>query len=680
VFSTDRSQWSHFGEHPRTLKSGSADRGGRYIVRDLPPGEYFVAAAAGPPPALEPATFESLARRAVRVRIESGEKKVQDLRLPDRTSEGLDDGTPRESHGPFVPDDAQAQSARDVTTMAPASGTGVIAGVVTSAGGRPQPLRRVAVTLGGAAAFGSRVVLTDETGRFVFTRLPAGRFSLRATKAAYLTQTYGATRPGGPGLTIALADGEQRTGLTMAMSRGGVIAGLVRDDRGQPAPGVSVRAFRLQQTAAGPRQLGTGSTQTDDRGQYRLFGVGPGEYFVVASARSGSGVPTLQADLQVASDARTPRSAGSAPQLMAARRPAVGLANVYYPGSTSLDGAQTVAVGVGEERTGVDMTLQLVPTVWVEGMVSNPAGSLPANLSVHLAPIRAAELGADPFSRLPKRPDGDGRFSFSGVAAGLYVVAAVTEAVGRGRGAASSDGGVWATAEVQVNGTDVAGVTLSLQPAMTLSGRVAFDGAATVPPSSSVRITLTPILTGTEIAVGAMSATAAADGTFAVTGLLPGRYRVSALVSASAGGTPGWTLRSAMAGGRDASDVPLEVRGGGGVSGLAITFTDRTTELSGTVQEANGNAAPDYILVAFAEDRELWGAPRRTAQARPDTNGRFIVRTLRPGSYLLAAVTSIEPGAIGDPEFLEALVPGAIKVTVADGERTVQNIRVGRTP
>jgi protocatechuate 3,4-dioxygenase beta subunit len=680
VFSTDRTQWNDFGENPRTLKIVSVDRGVRYAVRDLPPGDYFAAAVAGPPPVLEPATFESLARRAVRVRIDGKLEKVQDLRLADRAPDPAPD-VDREAdrpRGPFVHGGPQTPTIRDTTASAP-SGTGVIAGVATSDGDRPQPLRRVAVTLSGAASFGSRIVLTDETGRFVFTGLPAGRFTLRASKAAYLVQNYGATRPGGPGLTIALAEGQQLTEMTIPLSRGGIVTGFVRDDRGQPAPGVSIRAFRLQQTAAGPRQYSGGTAQTDDRGQYRIFGIAPGEYFIVAAPRFGSGVPTQKDDLELASGSSPARTGSTQAVAAPAHRPAVGVANVYFPGTTLLDGAQTVSIGVGEERTGVDMALQLVPTVWVEGTVSNPGGALPANLSVHLAPIRAAEIGDDPFSMLPKRPQPDGRFSFSGVAPGLYVVAVVTEAMGRGRGAAPGDAGLWATAEVQVNGIDVTGVALSLQPAMTISGRVAFDGAGPPPLPTSVRVSLTPILTGAEVSVGTMSVTAAADGTFTLRGLLPGRYRASAIVSAAAGGPAGWTLRSAMVNGRDAADVPFEVSGAG-FGGLTITFTDRTTELTGSVQDAAGKAAPDYFLVAFPEDRDLWGAPRRAAQARPASDGRFTMRTLRPGRYLLAAVTSLEPAGLTDPEFLETLVAGAIRVTLMEGESTVQNIRVGRTP
>jgi hypothetical protein len=80
------------------------------------------------------------------------------------------------------------------TRVAPA-GTGQISGVVVSAGATPQPVRRAVVTIAGDLTE-SRSVVTDEAGRFVFGRLPAGRFTISVKKAAWLPGQFGAAKPG----------------------------------------------------------------------------------------------------------------------------------------------------------------------------------------------------------------------------------------------------------------------------------------------------------------------------------------------------------------------------------------------------------------------------------------------------------------------------------------------------
>jgi hypothetical protein len=683
VFPTSPAMWTNVGETPRNLRSVGVTRGNRYVVGNLPPGDYFVAAVAGPPPSLDAATLERLAKQAARVPIAGSEKKVQDVRIaPARTPDQDNDEI---GHGPFVPADDQTQTAaRDARPPVPA-GTGVIAGIVVSADATPRPMRRAVVNLTGTTLLGGRAVITDDTGRFSFNAVPAGRFTLGASKPAHITAAYGASRPGGAGTALTLADGQRVTDITLTLARGAVIAGTIRDERGQPASGVRVAALRPQRSATGVVRLTSGDATTDDRGQYRIFGLSPGEYVVEVSPRMFSGSnasPTRQDDLDFAAAVLRGRASGAVPAVSGppTRRPSVGLATIYYPGTALVDQAQKITIALGDERNGLDMSLQLVPTVWVDGVVSNPAGPLPSNLEVRLTTISGVAVSADLFSMLPARPDPEGKFSFSGVAPGLYVVSAVTSVPGRGAAAAATS--LWATAEVQVQGADVQGVALSLQPAMTVSGRVGFDATTAKPPAdlSAVRMTLQPILTGSQISVGPLTALVNPDGTFVARGVMPGRYRLSSLISSTgATGVPAgtWTARSAMVGGVDALDLPFEVPGGRVVTGVEVTFTDRTVELTGTLTDATGKPAPDYFLIAFPSDRNLWGVPRRVAQARPASDGRFTIRTLRPGDYLLAAVTDFETNAYLDPEFLEGLVGSAIKISLAEGDKKVQDIRIG---
>ena len=182
---------------------------------------------------------------------------------------------------------AAQQPARDNVRAAP--GTGSISGNVFVNGEGRQPARRVRVTLTNVARTSpGQTTTTDDSGAFVFRGLPAGRFELQAFKNAYLRASYGASRPDRAGTHVVVNNGEAITNLTMTIARGGVITGVVRDLRGAPLPGVNVRVLKLGYNAVtGERTLGASSAGsvalTDDRGEYRAFGLPPGGYLALVT-------------------------------------------------------------------------------------------------------------------------------------------------------------------------------------------------------------------------------------------------------------------------------------------------------------------------------------------------------------------------------------------------------------
>ena len=161
------------------------------------------------------------------------------------------------------------------------------------------------------------------------------------------------------------------------------------------------------------------------------------------------------------------------------------------------------------------------------------------------------------------------------------------------------------------------------------------------------------------------------QGTFRFTGVTPDEYRLM-----WSGSQQPWARKSAVALGVDRIDNPLVVKPGMTTIELVITYTDRPTEIVGALQDASGRPAADYFIVCFSIDRSLWGPQTRRVQTvRPATDGAYSLQ-LPAGDYFLAALTDVEPGDTNDPAFLEQLIPGAIKITVADGEKKTQDIRI----
>src|SRR5688500_16636215 len=187
------------------------------------------------------------------------------------------------------------------TSQAPAqvAGTGVVAGQVID-GPTKRPVGGAVVTLSAMAAPGQApipaaqarrgVAVANAEGRFVFRDVPAGTFSLTATQNGYAPGATGRRRPGGPSGTFTIADGSRITDAVVTIWRFSTIAGTVRDDRGEPAVGAYVWAYRRVMTADGPAWSFAGGSgeAADDRGQFRVNGLAPGAYAVGISSSTQS--------------------------------------------------------------------------------------------------------------------------------------------------------------------------------------------------------------------------------------------------------------------------------------------------------------------------------------------------------------------------------------------------------
>jgi hypothetical protein len=361
---------------------------------------------------------------------------------------------------------------------------------------------------------------------------------------------------------------------------------------------------------------------------------------------------------------------------------------VFYPGTPVASQAIPIKLGVADERTGVDFPLSLVPTAKVDGHVVVPEGVNPQTLAMQMIGSNPQGMMLDLFRRGSVAADGS--FSFAGVTPGPYAI--VVQAMpgpppappgGRPGPAAGPPRQPthWARADVVIEGQDISGVSLTLQPGMVVSGKVQLEGTNAQPPDlSRLRINLLPVQAPGEVSLGQMLIQPDAAGSFSISGVTPGRYRLMASIPSPRPDTVGWQLKSAVVHGHDTLDVPVDLREG--TDSAVITFTDRVTELNGTIQDASGQPAPEYTVVVFARDKSLWTAQsRRIRTVRPAADGKFVMPNVPPGDYLMTAVTDLEPGEQSDPAFLELLSRSAIAVTIGEGEKKTQDLRLAaQTP
>src|SRR6185503_958130 len=595
-----------------------------------------------------------------------------------------------------------------------------------------RPLRRVSVSIQAGELDIPNIGVTDDDGRVVFRNLAPGNYLLTASRAGYVRTFYGSKLPGrGPGIAVAVLDGQKAVSVGIRMLRGSVLTGTVRTSSGRPAQNQQVQAVMVKSGGGDRRAVniegGLGGASTDDRGVFRIFGLAPGDYIVnVPTTVFGSEelrpVTTGElswADSVVGGGATAAPPSGVPPAPAGA--PSLAYAPVYFPGTTVVSDAAVITLGPNEERAGVDFTLQMVPTAQISGRVLDAEGRPQTGVPVSLRPLRTD--GLDLFSSIfnaSARTGADGTLTLRGVKPGAYTMsaratprtgnetpappaggAANPAAMMQAEMAAMMGGGQgthWAQEEISVQGRDLSDFILTLRPGMTVSGKVVYEATTKTPPTDYTRagLMLMPAPTGTSVndvigsMIGGGGATMPlkieADGRFTVSGVPPGRYRINMpLALATLAGAPsiaafsgGWTLKGVMFNGRDIADSPIDMKAGVDAANVVVTFTDQPAELSGTVMDGAGRATADFPIIVFSTDRSYWSiGSRRVQTARPSSDGKYRIVGLPAGEYFVCAVTAVDRAEVYDPAFLSQLTGVAFKITIKDGEKRVQDLKLG---
>jgi hypothetical protein len=290
--------------------------------------------------------------------------------------------------------------------------------------------------------------------------------------------------------------------------------------------------------------------------------------------------------------------------------------------------------------------------------------------------------------------DKDGAFTLTGVAPGRYTLEARTYARGVNPAAIAAGAAagfsppkpqLFAAADVVVtSGQPLTGIELRLQTGSKVTGTVVFRPTTATPPkdASAVLISLAPAAANDPLSmINSGLSRAAADGTFALEGVIPGRYVVNVGV-ADAASLLQWMPQSVTIDGRETLDLPIEIKPGEDIANVLVALGDLRQEVTGTLQDAAGRPAPDFTILLFAADRSYWlPNSRRVLSTRPATDGRFSFAGPLgppPGEYYLAALTDLDPKDQYSPSVLAEVAAAAIRITVAKGGTTRQDIRIAK--
>ena len=515
----------------------------------------------------------------------------------------------------------------------PRAGTGVIRGRVVRAD-TGDPLRRAQISVEAQNAKDMRgpvSTMTDAQGRYEIDRLPAGSYQIKASRGGYVEIAYGQRRPFERGRPVELAEGAVLQNIDFALPTGGVVTGRVVDEMGEPVAQAFVSLSRRRYIDGRRGLVAQSSGSTDDRGEFRIFGVAPGEY-------------VLSAMLE---------------RMDFGSRDRVRYVPTYYPSTPVATEAQRVTVAAGQEVPGITIALVRTATATMRGVV-RAAGQTQSGpfTMVHAREVGGPQAYGNMTSAIAAS---DGGFTLTGLLPGTYLVEAQ-----------SALGSAFASKEVVVDGADVAGVTLVLSQGTTARGRIRFD---TGEPPQGLRpseVLVMPSLLDSEAHGMHMNSngppTAKDDWTFEVHGL-SGRGFMRA-------GTMGdWEMKRVLRENADVSDAALDFSTD--IDGLVIELTQKVTTISGGVSDDRSRPVLDATVVVFADDPGKWWRQSRFVEsARPDQHGRFTIRGLPPGKYVAIAVSYLEPGEERDPDLLQEWRDRGSRFTLAEGETRTLDLRL----
>ena len=529
-----------------------------------------------------------------------------------------------------------AQGARSevVSPLPPPVATGpkgsIQGTVVNEVTGAPVKKSKVMLNrMDGAAQPGN--ALSGASGGFSFSDLPAGKYQLRADHPDY--RGSAAERAGRNGVEVTLQPGDDKTGVAIAITPSAAVSGKVLDEDGDPVSGCQVEAMRYQWQGDRKTLAAEGNVSTNDKGEYRIYNLEAGRYFLRVSSRERIQQPHA---LMQAKDVQ--------------KLPELGYATVFYPGAAEVSGAARLNVAAGAELRGIDLRLPKMRMYPVRGNVEGPPELFSAGkrgmLRLFLADSN--EVGEDRAA-----VEQDGSFVLGLVRPGAYVLDAEYYA------------GYWGRQEVAVGDAAVEGVTVRLQPAMEIAGKIEIEPGAdgsVAKPQGRMTLQLVRKSAAPYFGIQPQPTMVADDGTFAIPGLSPDTYELSLFGQPQ----PSY-IKSLRFGDRDIQGRKISISAGA-AGPLKILLGTKMGTVDGTVVRTNETA----IVFFFPE-----AGGTMANQIVADPQGHFHLDGAAPGEYRVFALEG-EDGNIlqqrGDVR--KALEGRSEKVKVEEGGTATVSLTV----
>lgn len=472
-----------------------------------------------------------------------------------------------------------------------------------------QPLRGAEVSLR-AFSQGNRgeanSAISDSEGHFAFDGLAAGRYRVTASRNGYLMHDprFGASLRAN---MVSLSSGQHADGIMLRLIPSAVIVGRVTTEGDEPIPNVFVQAMKFTYQGDKRQLSDVGTSTTNDRGEYRIWGLAPGKYYVRATHPRGGA-------MRLGSQVYVP---------------------IFYPGVSDLSRTQPIELHPGDEVSGIDLNFVLLHSVRITGRVLNASSMPTKEAQVTLV----GGSGSMTFTVGQASTDAKGAFEIRGVPPGSYVLVAEqfgnadTEKVVRGR------------TSIEVGDTNVSDAEVVIGPGASVSGHVRVEGKAN-PDFTKLTVALDAQddLSSLGFAPDVSNVPVRSDGTFTFHDVPEGTYHIKVLPLPD-----GYYLKPSSEG--DAVEAGVKV-GRNHAATVELTLSTGAGRITGTVaKDQQPFAGATVVLVPDAPRR---GQTRFYRLALTDAGGRFTISSIAPGDYKVFAWEEIERGMYLDPDFLQS--------------------------
>jgi protocatechuate 3,4-dioxygenase beta subunit len=469
-----------------------------------------------------------------------------------------------------------------------------------------------------------------------------GRYRLKVSRTGFVTQEYGQKTPNDSGAEIRLVAGQILRDLLFRLIPWGIIAGRVLDEEGEPLPWAQVSALR-EVYSNGKRKLSSEAlVPTNDLGEYRLFGLKPGRYFVSAKYRPGLHIVGR-------AEAREDDSDDHRPEFMP----------IYYPSSLDPARASTITLKAGEEIPAVEILLLPVTTFRVRGRVYNMAAGKRSNTGVI---VQLEQRNSNVIWGSPDHQsiveNADGSFEIAGVLPGPYTLSAFWFEDGRRYQARQS---------IEVGNANVEGANLIITPGITVPGRIVWDGKASMDRDELV-VSIAP----TDSKISFNGPARVMGSSFVLKDIFDGTYRLGVI-----GQSKDSYVKSIRYGPSDALEGGFTVLRGAQAS-LEVTISSRGARVQGAVTDKD-NLPITGVWVVLVPDEAHRDQSRLYQKTATDQYGHYLLRGIAPGDYKIFCWDEVEDGAWEDPDFLRTFEDRGQKICVEDADAKTVDIVAIRT-
>jgi hypothetical protein len=507
-------------------------------------------------------------------------------------------------------------------TRAPLKG----AEVVLTAGSRYRPLYRTE---------------TDATGQFSLSEIEPGKYKIWIWKTGYRSpgrRCDSELVQGGDELT--LISGQKLAGLKFQLLAPSVITGTVFDPSGDPVTDATVQAVRFHSYSGKVKLVSpTRGARTDDRGQFRLFHLTQGRYFL---------------RVENAFEFRN-RFEGHEDQTAKVVK---GFLPIYYPNTTDLSQATLFDVHPGEELRGVDFTVHPATVLRIRGYAVNGLTGeriSDATVAAEALPpaIQENRGGSVTLDQV------DHVFIINDLVPGRYIVSI--------DGFVQPDRKRWGGwEEIDLTDSSLDDVQIKAFPGYDIIGRIQGVGGKKLD-AHELQIILEP---RGDLAYGHAFANARADGSFLLLDVKQDTYDIEV-----AGLPEGYYLKSARFGNVDAIEDGLRIVGESPSLPLVLEASPAAGEVDGIVQMANGKSACNGTVV-LVPDANRRSVERYYQEAEVDHVGHFVLRGIAPGAYKLFAFDDAEEVGYRNPESLQPYENQGQPTEIGEGEHRTISLKL----